>query len=114
MAASETVQAPSFNSLSIDRPEPVPIRTINVFIRNIGGDRHGNRLGHFVAWRDGVVIADSGRRRRQLQGTHDAAARNWLASLGIVTDERISRTNWSAENLRGRVTDVRLDLIETV
>lgn len=114
MAASETRQITSFQSLSISRPDHVPMHTIDVLIRNIGCDRHGNRLGHFVAWRDGVVIADSGRRRRQLQGTHHAAARNWLASLGIVTDEKESRIRWRAENLRGRVTDVRLELMETV
>lgn len=84
--------------------------TVDIGISDIGRDRNGNQVGRMVAFRDRTVIADSGPRRRQLHGGYREAARSWLATQGMATDERAGGVYWTGENARGCVVDIRLHL----
>ena len=86
--------------------------TIDIHISRIDHDRNGNLVGRLVACRDSTIVADSGQYRRQLHGGYREAARSWLASRGIVTDERAGGVYWTGENARDRVVDVKVRLTE--
>lgn len=86
--------------------------TIDIQISGIDHDRNGNLVGLFVAFRDNVLVAESGRQRRQIHGGYRASTQTWLASHDIVTDDREGGVYWTRQNARGRVVDVRACLME--